>query len=200
MSTVLYIKANPKSDSESRTFRISESFMHTYREYHPDDEIVTLDLYREKIEFLSNESVSMHAPAPGEHSGHPVLKYADQFLEADKYVIAEPLWNLGVPAILKAYIDYICIAGITFVYTAEGPKGLCTNKKAVNITARGGGYSEGFMAQLETGDKYLRNIFGFLGITDFQTIAAEMLDVVGTDVEKVVGKATLKAQELAVSF
>lgn len=49
----------------------------------------------------------IHRPKQDESRNHPVLKYSYQVLEADKYVFAEPLWNLGVPAILKAYIDYI---------------------------------------------------------------------------------------------
>lgn len=200
MSTVLYIKANPKTTDESRTFRISESFVSEYKRLHPQDEIVTLDLYREPITFLSLESVNMHKPAPGEYRSHPVLKYAYQFLEADKYIFAEPLWNLGVPAILKAYIDYISVTGITFTYTAQGPKGLCTGKKAINITARGGAYSEGFMASIELGDRYLKTILGFLGITDYTTIAAELLDVIGADVDGIVAKQIEQAKKAAAAF
>lgn len=200
MSKVLYIKANPKKDEDSRTFRISQSFVAAYKKLHPDDEIVTLDLYQEKIDFLSLESVSMHKMPPAEAKNHPVLKYAYQFVEANKYIFAEPLWNLGIPAILKAYIDYITVSGITFQYTADGPKGLCSNKKAVNITTRGGGYSEGPMAALEMGDRYLRTILGFLGITDYTTIMAENLDVIGVDVKDTVQKAINEAQNMAASF
>lgn len=199
MSKVLYIKANPKTDAESRTFRISESFISEYRKLHPDDEIITLDLYREKIDFLSSESVKMHVPQ-GEYRDHPVLRYAYQFAEADKYVFAEPLWNLGIPAILKAYIDYISVTGITFKYTAEGPKGLCAGRKAVNLTARGGAYASGPMAQLEMGDRYLRTILGFLGVIDVKTVSAELLDVVGSDVDAIVNKAIAEAKQLAATF
>jgi len=200
MSKVLYIKANPKEDKDSRTFRISESFMDEYKKRHPDDEIITLDLYKEKIDFLSLESVSMHKFAPDDARNHPVLKYAYQFVDADKYVFAEPLWNLGIPAMLKAYIDYITVTGVTFVYTAEGPKGLCANKKAINITSRGGAYAEGYMASLEMGDKYLRTILGFLGICNFTTIAAELLDVIGVDVDSIVDKSIEQAQIAAATF
>jgi len=200
MSTILYIKANAKPEGESRTFTISDKFIEAYQKQHPDDKIVTLDLYKEGIQFLTEEGVTKLHANPDEGKNHPILKYAYQFLEADKYVFAEPLWNLGVPAILKAYIDYICITQITFKYTAQGPVGLCTGKKAVNITTRGGAYSEGFMASLEMGDKYLRTILGFLGITDFTTIAAENLDVIGVDVKAELNKAITKANEVAMSF
>lgn len=200
MSTVLYIKANAKPEGTSRTFSISDKFIENYRKYHPNDEIITLDLYKEGIKFLSEEGIMLHTPEPGEGRNHPILKYAYQFLETDKYIFAEPLWNLSIPAILKAYIDYICVTGITFKYTAEGPVGLCEGKKALNITARGGEYSTGKFAEWEMGDKYLRTILGFLGIFDFTTISANSLDVIGQDVETIVGNAIKDAKDLAKDF
>lgn len=201
MSKVLYIKANAKEESKSRTFRISDSFIEEYKRINPDDEIITLDLYKEGISPLPVGKLDeIHAPTPSAGKDHPILKYAHQFLEADKYVIAEPLWNLGIPSILKAYIDYITIAGITFKYTEKGSVGLCTGKKAVNIVTRGGDYSSEPWASLEMGDRYLRTIFGFLGITDFTTIAANGLDIVGADVDSIVNKAIKEAKELAKTF
>ena len=200
MSKVLYIKANAKKGGVSRTFRISDSFIEKYKELNPNDEIITLDLYKEGIGFLTEEGISLHRPKPGEGKEHPILKYAYQFAEADKYIVAAPFWNLSFPAILKAYIDYICVTGITFKYTAKGPIGLCQGKKAVHIVARGGGYSEGPAAGYEMGDRYLRTIFGFLGITDFTTIAANKLDVTGEGVEEIVQATILEAQDKAKSF
>lgn len=200
MSKVLYIKANAKPEGASRTFKISDSFAEQYRMQNPGDEIITLDLYKEGIGFLTEEGISLHVPAPGEGKNHPILKYAYQFAEADKYIVAAPFWNLSIPAILKAYIDYICVTGITFKYTAEGAVGLCQGKKAVHIVARGGGYSEEPFAAYEMGDRYLRTIFGFLGITDFTTISAEKLDVIGEDAEAIVKDAIAKAKEIAKKF
>lgn len=200
LSTVLYIKANVKPEGQSRTFRISERFVEAYRAQHPADEIVTLDLYKDGIDFLSAEAVAVHRPSPEYGRNHPILRYAYQFLDADKYIFAEPLWNLGVPAILKAYIDYISVTTVTFKYTAEGPVGLCAGKKAVNITTRGGEYSTGDFAAWEMGDRYLRTILGFLGVTDFTTISADGLDVIGQDVDALVEAATQKALNFAKEF
>ncbi|MHB9155291.1 MAG: FMN-dependent NADH-azoreductase [Endomicrobiales bacterium] len=194
MSKLLYVKANPKSNTASRTFRISEKFMETYRQSYPDDEIITLDLYKMGCQFLTEEVVTMHKPEPAFGREHPILKYAYQFKEVDKYVVAAPMWNLSIPAILKAYIDYVVVAGITFKYTPEGAVGLCQGKQAVYIVTRGGTYmGTGF----EMGERYLRTIFGFLGITDFSTVSAEGLDIVGNDVEAIVEKASREAQEKA---
>ncbi|NLC76365.1 MAG: FMN-dependent NADH-azoreductase [Clostridia bacterium] len=199
MGTVLYIKANARRDA-SRTFEISDRFVTVYQKNHPQDEIITLDLYQERIDFLKEEDLYLHRLSPEEGRNHPVLKYTYQFLDADKYVFAEPLWNLGVPAILKAYFDYICISGITFKYTETGPVGLCQGKKAVNITTRGGEYSEGSLALLEMGDRYIKTILGFLGVTDYTTIAANNLDVIGIDIDAIVNEAIREAEELARSF
>ncbi len=201
MSKILYIKANAKADGESRTFKISDSFIEEYKTHNPDDEIITLDLYKEGIHELPvGQLHELHTPAPGEGKDHPILKYAFQFLEADKYIIAEPFWNLSIPAILKSYIDYITVTGVTFKYTEEGPVGLCSGKKAVNIVSRGGVYSTEPAASYEMGDRYLRTLFGFLGICNFTTIAAEGLDVIGNDADAIVKEAITKARELAKTF
>lgn len=134
MSKVLYIKANIKPEGQSRTFRISDEFVESYKKQHPNDEVVVLDLYKEGIDFLRPEDLGvLFGPKTEESKKHPHLKYAYQFVEADKYIFAAPMWNLSIPAILKAYIDYISVTGITFKYTAEGPVGLCQNKKAIHI-------------------------------------------------------------------
>ncbi len=198
MSKVLYIKANAKPEGQSRTFKISDSFIDEYKKINPGDEITTLDLYKENINFLKGEDLgTVFGPKNEESRNHPILKYAYQFAEADKYVIAAPMWNLSVPSILKAYIDYISIVGISFKYTAEGAVGLLENKKAVYVASRGGSYAE---TPYEMDGIYLRGILGFFGVKDIQTIAAEKLDVQGQDVEKIVGEVINKAKEIAKSF
>ena len=200
MAKVLYIKANAKTDAKSRTFQISNKFIAKYQELHPEDEVITLDLYKEGIEFLPfGELEELHRPCEGTGRDHPILKYAYQFLEADKYVIADPLWNLGIPGILKAYLDYVTVTGITFHYTAQGPAGLCSGK-ALHITSRGGYYSTEPMSNFEMGDRYLRTLLGFLGVRDFTTIAAEGLDVVGNDIDAIVAEAVKKAETCAKTF
>lgn len=201
MSKVLYIKANIKAEGQSRTFKISDAFIEEYKKNNPNDEIITLDLYKENINFLKAEDLgAVFGPKDEESKNHPILKYAYQFAQADKYIIAAPMWNLNIPAILKAYIDYISVTGITFKYTANGPVGLCEGKKAVHIVSRGGAYSEAPGASFEMGDKYLRTIFGFFGITDFTTIAAEKLDVIGEDVQGIVQRTIEEAQKLVKNF
>lgn len=198
MSKILYIKANIKSEGESRTFKVSDNFVEEYKKNNPNDEVVVLDLYKEDIDFLRQEDLGViFGPKNDESKNHPKLKYAYQFAEADKYIIAAPMWNLSFPAILKAYIDYISVTGITFKYTAEGPVGLLNNKKAIHIVARGGEYVN---APYEMGDRYLRTILGFFGITEVETLAIENLDVVGANVEGKLDDAINSASTIAKRF
>lgn len=201
MDTLLYVKANPKSDEESSTFRVSESFIETYREYHPEDEIVILDLYREGIKPLDeNDIKDIFRPEIKKQRDHHIVKYAYQFKDSDKYVFAAPMWNFSIPSILKAYIDYIAMAGITFRYTANGSVGLCQGKKAIHITARGGVYTESPFVEKEMGDSYLRNILSFMGIEDVDTIAIQGLNMTGVDREGIINKAIEEARERAKFF
>lgn len=182
MSKVLYIKANIKKEGESRTFKVADSFIEEYKKNNPEDEIVVLDLYKENIDFLRTEDLGgIFGPKDETSKHHPILKYAYQFADADKYIIAAPMWNLSIPAILKAYIDYISVTGITFKYTEKGPVGLLKNKKAVHIVSRGGEYNN---TPYEMGDRYLRTILGFFGIQEVETIAVENVDVMGVDLQE----------------
>lgn len=198
MSKVLYIKANIKNEGESRTFKVSDSFVEEYKKNNPEDEIITLDLYKENIDFLRADDLGkLFGPKDEESKNNSILKYAYQFADADKYIIAAPMWNLSFPAILKAYIDYVSVSGITFKYTAEGPVGLLNNKKAVHIVSRGGGYDN---SPYEMGDRYLRTILGFFGIHDIETIAIENLDVAGVDVQGKIEEGIEKSKLIAQKF
>ncbi|GAA0721114.1 FMN-dependent NADH-azoreductase [Clostridium malenominatum] len=197
MSKLLYIKANPKRDEDSNTFKISESFTEAYKKANPNDEIITLDLYKEGIKFLDEEMLK------DMFSGKDtiMLKYAKEFLQVDKYVIAAPMWNLGSPAILKAYFDYVTYVGITFKYTEQGAVGLLQNKKALFITTTGGNYTEAPMKDYEMGERYLKTILGFMGVTDFTTISSELTNVLqGEELDKSINESIEEAKKFASRF
>lgn len=199
MKKVLYIKANPKPDAESNTFRLANEFIEEYKNNNPNDEITILDLYKEGIKLLDGNMVrEIFAGVENE-----VKKQAQFFADSDKYIIAAPMWNLSIPAILKAYIDYITYVGITFKYTEQGPVGLLADKskKAIHIVTRGGIYSEGPAADYELGDKYLRRIFAFMGIQDFKTLKLELTNVLqGEALEEARRMANEEARRMAREF
>jgi FMN-dependent NADH-azoreductase len=94
----------------------------------------------------------------------------EELKAADTLVIGAPVYNFSVPAALKAWIDLIARAGLTFQYTENGPKGLLKGKRAI-IAVASGGTEVGSEIDFATG--YLRHIMGFVGITDVQIIAAD---------------------------
>jgi FMN-dependent NADH-azoreductase len=98
----------------------------------------------------------------------------DEFQAADVIVIGTPMHNFGVPSSLKAWIDRVVRAGITFKYGANGPEGLVTGKSLVVLSSRGGVY-EGtpWGAALDHQEKYLQDIMGFLGVKECTRIRAE---------------------------
>ena len=95
----------------------------------------------------------------------------DQFLASDVIVIGAPMINFSIPSTLKAWIDRIAVAGKTFRYTDKGPEGLATGKRVVIASARGGIYGDASPADFQ--EAYLRQVFGFLGVTDIEFVRAE---------------------------
>lgn len=94
----------------------------------------------------------------------------DEIFAADTLVIGTPIYNFGIPAALKAWVDMIARARKTFHYTANGPEGLMTGKKAYILIASGG-TEVGSEIDFATG--YLRHVLGFIGIKDVTFIAAD---------------------------
>ncbi len=82
------------------------------------------------------------------------------------------MYNFTVPSTLKAWIDHVAIAGQTFSYTAEGPRGLLSGK-AYLVLSSGGIYSQGPFAANDHLSTYLEAIFGFLGIEKIEIVRAE---------------------------
>jgi len=94
---------------------------------------------------------------------------------ADVVVIGVPVYNFGIPAALKAWIDQIARARVTFRYTEDGPVGLLQGKKAYLLAASGG---TGLGSEIDFATPYMRHILGFVGITDVTVIGAgqQLLD------------------------
>lgn len=96
----------------------------------------------------------------------------DEVLAADVLLISSPVYNFGITANLKAWIDNICRARLTFQYTEHGPRGLLENKKAYVVLASGG---TGIGSDIDFAGRYLKQILVFLNITDVTIIAADQL-------------------------
>ncbi|MFV1874987.1 FMN-dependent NADH-azoreductase [Nioella sp.] len=91
---------------------------------------------------------------------------------ADTLVIGLPIYNFGVPATLKAWVDQVARAGVTFRYSEAGPEGLLTGKRAIVIVASGG-TEAGSEIDFATG--YIRHVLSFIGIKDVEFVTADRL-------------------------
>jgi FMN-dependent NADH-azoreductase len=120
-------------------------------------------------------------------AGQAVL---EEFLAADIVVLGAPMYNFSLPSQLKAWIDRILIAGKTFRYSAQGPEGLAGDKRVIVALSRGGYYGPGTpTAALEHLESYLRGIFGFIGVTALEFIAADGIQVGPAHREKALANA-----------
>lgn len=93
-----------------------------------------------------------------------------EVMAADVLMIATPIYNFGVPASLKAWIDQIARARLTFRYTEQGPQGLLAGKKVYILTATGG---TEVGSAIDFATPWLKFVLGFLGLTDVEVIAAD---------------------------
>lgn len=210
MSRLLYITVNPKSDKNlSKGMQIGEVFLEAFKKEKPDVEIVPMHLYDMEIPEIDMDL--LYARAKLSFMGYTIEQLseaertklikmhalADRFINADYYVFVTPLWNLGSPAILKAFLDNVFIVNKTFINTDDGPKGLLTGRKAVHIQTRGGIYSTGPMVDFEFGDRFLTTALGFLGFEVMDTVIAEGMDHFPKMGTKIMEKAKQKAAEAA---
>ncbi len=110
------------------------------------------------------------------------LQVSDQLVEelqsADVIVMGVPIYNFSVPAALKAYIDLVARAGLTFTYSSEGPKGLLRDRKTY-IVITSGGTPVG--SEIDYTSGYLKHFLSFLGIQDVEIIAADSLSRTGSE-------------------
>lgn len=94
--------------------------------------------------------------------------------QADTIVIGTPIYNFSVPSTLKAWIDLVARAGVTFSYSEAGPKGLLEGKRAIIAVASGGTQAG---SDIDFATTYLRHVLGFIGITDVELVAADQLSM-----------------------
>ncbi|MDY7025168.1 MAG: NAD(P)H-dependent oxidoreductase [Pseudomonadota bacterium] len=96
----------------------------------------------------------------------------NEIQQADLIVFATPIYNFSIPAALKAWVDQVCRAGVTFKYTETGPEGLLTDKTAL-IVETSGGTTVG--SDIDFATPYLQHVCGFLGVTAGDVFAADTL-------------------------
>jgi FMN-dependent NADH-azoreductase len=206
MSKLLYIQASPRGDRSAST-TVAKAFLAAYTAKNPGDTVETLDIWKADLPPFDGDTLNakytvMHGQSPTGAQAEAwaaVVKIADHFKSADKFVFSLPMWNFGIPYRLKHYIDILAQPGLTFGYAPDkGYFGLVTGKPAVVVYASGGAYGPGTgMEAYDLQSKYLKQVLNFFGITDQKDIF-----VAGTAMDKgeSVEAARKQATELGAKF
>jgi FMN-dependent NADH-azoreductase len=208
MANVLFIKANSRPIEQAVSVKLYHTFLDQYKESNPDDVITELDLFEENLPYYDTDKINgmfklskgLELTTSEQEATELVNRYLNQFLKADKVVIAFPLWNFTVPAVLHTYLDYLAQAGKTFRYTAEGPQGLLTDKEVALLNARGGVYSEGPAQAAEMAVNYVKTMLNFWGIENPQTVIIEGHNQFPDQAEEIIEKGLQQAADVAKEF
>lgn len=139
MSSLLHVSASPRG-AASESLAIASTFLDAYRAAHPDDEIRTWDLWDGTLpEFgpaaaRAKMSVFAGVEPEGDRAWQAVKAAFARFAAADAYLFSVPMWNTGVPYILKQFVDVVSQPGMAFGFDpATGYSGLLTGKKAAVV-------------------------------------------------------------------
>jgi FMN-dependent NADH-azoreductase len=158
--------------------RLGESNSRIIGQYLVDalgESVVSRDLARHPLPPISAEDlVAVHGSADSRRPGLLAqLAVSNRLIaelrNADTLVLGAPIYNFGIPASLKQWIDGICRAGVSFKYTEHGPQGLLGVKRAFIITASGG---TPIGSEMDFASGYLEYICRFIGITEIFHIEA----------------------------
>ena len=209
MAKLLHIQTSPRGN-RSASQAVAEHFIDAYRNTHRGDTVETLNVWQVQLPEFDGATIdAKYAVVHGQphspdqvHAWKAVVRLAEHFKSADKYIVSLPMWNFGIPYKLKHYIDLLVQPGLTFGFTpTDGYKGLVTGKPLVAIYARGGAYGPGTGAEAaDQQSAYLKQILGFIGFTDIREIFVEPTLATPTSKEEALAAANRKAVELATHF
>jgi FMN-dependent NADH-azoreductase len=178
MKKILHIISSPRGEA-SYSIKLGRSIIEKLKTTYPDSIVKEDILVNKQFPHLEEAQISSFFTPPENRTAQNLeaLHHSDEaikeIMEADILVIGAPMYNFGVPSTLKAWLDHIVRAGITFKYDEKGPKGLVEGKKAYLAVASGGIYSEGPMKAYDFVTPYLQSVLGFIGITDLTIVRAE---------------------------
>lgn len=187
MGNILFIDSSVRCESRTRALA-----QHLLQKLGGD--VDTLSLDDRALPPLDRETLEMRSACCD--AGDFRERYFDpakQFARADTIVIAAPFWDGSFPAVLKKYIETVCVSGITFRYSPEGiPIGLCRAKRLYYVTTAGGqifsdAYGYGYVSDLA------KNMFG---IGETYLIKAENLDIIGADIHSILACAKAEIDKL----
>ena len=189
---VLVIKSSPRG-ANSVSNQLTDVLTERLQAQYPDAVVTSRDVST-GLPFVTESMIYAFYTNPDTHSEEQKEQVAvsntlvAELLANDVVVIGLPLYNFSVPAALKAYIDLIVRAGVTFKYNGPGQyEGLVHGKKVYLVLATGGAP---IGSPYDNASSYLKTILGFLGITDVEVVGAS-----GTNIPDVAENAFAAAKQ-----
>lgn len=194
MTKLLLIETSPRG-KHSVSRNMTRRFMQDWLAAHPDGEVIERDLMDSGLQFVNAAWLQAYFTPAEQHSPEMAneLQLSNELiaelLAVDHIVIATPVYNYNVPAVLKAWIDHVVRKGLTLGFDGRG---LVTGKKATVLIASGGIYTEGSPIQnRDIATQYLRLVLGVIGISDVTFVAgggAKAVDLGEETMERFVEK------------
>ena len=176
---ILQINASARREGANST-RLADAIAARLRQAQPSARLTLRDLAITPHPVLDEHALgALFTPADQRSAEQAARVALDDALiaevqAADVLVLGVPMYNFGVPAQLKHWIDAVARNGVTFRYTEKGPEGLLKGKKVFVALARGGRYRD---TEADSQVPYLKTVLGFLGITEMHFIYAEGLNM-----------------------
>ncbi len=208
MATLLYIESSPRKE-RSHSIKVADAFLDAYRSANPVDEVDTLDLWSTELPAFDGDMINakyavMHGtePSSAEQSAWgEVGQICKRFTDADKYLFSVPMWNFGIPYVLKHYIDVITQPGFSWSFDPDsGYSGLVSGPVAA-IYSSGGAYHEGSGAEAFDQQKpYFEGWLGFVGLTDVSSVIVAPTLEAPDNVAVSVNTAIEEAKKLGATF
>lgn len=177
MTKLLWIEASPRGAASMST-AVAQAFLEACQKANPDVEVERCPLFAMDLPaFDATAAAGKYAilagtetPPESEAAWARVLACIEAFRRADLYLVSIPMWNFSIPYRLKQYLDVIVQPGHTFRRTEAGYEGLVTGRRAVFVFSSGGDFTA--MPAYDMQKPYVRQIFGFMGITETEEIVA----------------------------
>lgn len=182
MTHILIVESSPRG-TESASRKLTDKLRERLEMQYPEATMIGRDLVKDRLPPLDQPTVkAISTKDPVEAESLKDAAYlsnllVDELMMSDLLVIACPTWNFGIPPSLKTWIDYVVRAGKTFNYAGAGVEGLAKGKKAILVLASGEVFTEGPWKSWDFVEPYLRQILGFIGIEDVQTVRAEGMNI-----------------------
>lgn len=178
MKKILHIISSPKGEN-SFSVKLGNAIIDKVKKANPGSSVQVKDLTKKPFPHLEEATLAaFYTPAENQTpENKEALKNSDQAIaeikDADIIVIGAPLWNFGIPSVLKAWIDHIARANVTFRYSEAGAEGLIKDKVVYIAMASGAVYSSGPYQAFDFVSTYLKGLLGFLGMTDLTVFRVE---------------------------